>query len=184
MKHSSKILLYILVLIAISCNPKSNKRSTAENSIPNQVPGQRIERSTAENNISNQVTEQEVDENTPPFKDTCKCNFKRLGFYKISNDNYNVYLSGKNWNPQFKSCSFTWGEIIFNEIPSDTNIAVLKIHLLDLDRFIVPTDLTDYGNDSIKKYVIAIYYRYKNGHKCIFDPFVTGKYPKPQGWSE
>ena len=126
------------------------------------------------------------DEDGPPFKDECTANFDRLGEYKIANDNCNIYYSGKGWNPEFYSCSWTWGELVNNEFPNDTNVTFFKIHLLDLDKFQIPDNGTDYGNDSIKKYVIAIYSRDTKGEhdKSDFDPFKTGKYPKPKQWTE
>jgi hypothetical protein len=56
---------------------------------------------------------------------------------------------------------------------------------LDLDKFYLPKNMTEYGNDSLKKYVIAIYTREKDKMGiCAFDPFNTGKYHKPKEWSE
>lgn len=125
------------------------------------------------------------DEDGPPFKDECKASFLRLGEYKISNDNCNIYYSGKNWNSKFYLCTWTWGELINNEFPEDTNVTFIKIHLLDLDKFNLPQDGTTYGHDSIKKYVIAVYSRDSKGgsDENIFDPFKTDKYPKPKQWT-
>lgn len=129
----------------------------------------------------------EGDFNGTPFADTCICDFHDFGEYKISDDNYNIYKRGKGWNPNYYSCSWTWGEDISNIIPDDSTIRVMKIHLLDLDKFNIPTDLSEFGTDSIKNYVIATYTWRKGseqGDRCVFDPFKTGKYPKPPQWTE
>lgn len=129
---------------------------------------------------------QTEDEDGPPFENECKANFYRFGEYKINNNNCHVYYCGKGWNPKFYSCSWVWGELINNEFSDDTNVTAITIHLLDLDRFTLPQDGTEYGNDSIKNYVIAVYGRNSEGGnaKSIFDPFKTGKYPKPEQWIE
>lgn len=128
----------------------------------------------------------EGDFDGPPFADTCLCDFHEFGDYKISENNYNIYKRGKGWNPKYYSCSWTWGEDIANIFPEDTNILVMKIHLLDLDNFTIPTNSTEFGSDSIKKYVIATYTWIKGPKEggCIFDPYKTGKYPKPPQWTE
>lgn len=73
-------------------------------------------------------------------------------------------------------------ESIENFIPEDTSVKDLKIHLLDVDSFLVPTDSIEYGIDSLRSYVIVVYNR--NLDKCIFDPYKTGKYPKPKQWQD
>lgn len=122
------------------------------------------------------------EEDGPPFKVECKANFERLGEYKISNDNYNIYYSGKGWDPARTACTWTWAEIINNEFPGDSGVTFFKVHLLDLEKFTLPGDGSEYGRDSIKKYVIATYSRNLNGGKESFryDPFNTGKYPAPR----
>lgn len=122
----------------------------------------------------------------PPFEEECEAGFHLAGTHKISNGNYNIYYLGKGWEPELYACSFTWGELISNGFPEDTAITGMKIHLLDLDKFVVPSDDSDYGQDSIKSYVIAVYSRdEKTGkYRTMFDPFKTGKYPKPSQWVE
>lgn len=160
--------LILASLIVFSCsNPKVESKETTKDSTELK-PAVEFEHSSEESDFG------------PPFNDTCLCNFKDFGEYKISNDNYNIYLSGKGWNPKFYSCSWPWGEIINNQMPEDTNVTVVKVHLLDLDTFAIPTNMTEYGNDSIKKYVIAV----STNTKCVFDPYKTGKYPKPKQWVE
>jgi len=132
------------------------------------------------------VSQQEDDSEGPPFKHECLCDFKEFGSYKISDEDYNIYLRGKNWDPKLYSCSWIWGEDINNIFPEDSMVRLMKIHLLDLDHFNIPDNGTEYGNDSIKKYVIAVYTS-RTGAKndnCVFDPYKTGKYPKPEQWTE
>lgn len=122
------------------------------------------------------------DDQGPPFKDKCLCDFKSFGKYEISKDNYNEYFSGKGWNPKLNACSWIWGELVYNETPNDSTVTLFKVHLLDLDNFRLPTNKTEYGNDSFKKYVIAIYKSdSKKGYDTIiYDPYKTGKYPAPR----
>ncbi len=161
------IKVFCLTWLLASCSPPTNNAKSNDKS----------------NN--DKIKNDEMGNDVPPFKVECNCDFKEFGRYKISDNNYNVYFSGKGWNPNIEECSFIWGEIVSNIVP-DTNITFLKIHLLDLNVFDLPTNLTDYGNDSLKNFVIAVYYFDKNvaGDKCIFDPFRTGKYHIPKGWRD
>ena len=157
------LFFFTLSIIILACNAKTSKtESTGKSSALNQ-------------------SNKEIIDGLPPFKDSCLCTFQKFGVYKISNSNFNVYYSGKGWNPKYNSCTYSWGEIKYNENPNDTTVTYLKIHLIDLEKFILPNNMTEYGNDSIKKYVIAICsYDYKNNKRtCTYDPFVTGKYSGP-----
>lgn len=118
----------------------------------------------------------------PPFSDTCNCDWKEFGSYKISNTNYNIYLCGKGFNPAYYSCSWIWGETVYNTFPDDTNVLVMKIHLLDLDSFTLPDNGTEFGHDSLKNYVMATFIRNRSTgtEETIYDPYSTGKYT---GWS-
>ncbi len=122
----------------------------------------------------------------PPFKDECKCDFEELLGTVAQEKTCDMFIRGKNWNPDFESCPWIWGEYINNVIPRHKNMSVLRIHLMDLEHFTYTKDTSIYGNDTIRNYVIAIYYRnnIKGWDNCIFDPFKTGKYPKPKHWAE
>src|SRR5689334_13186529 len=99
----------------------------------------------ADKSTQDSLAIQEDDEESgPPFKEECKASFERFGEYKISNDYCNIYYCGKGWDNDLFSCKWTWGEIINNESSEDTNVKFIKIHLLDLDKFALPADGSDY----------------------------------------
>jgi hypothetical protein len=129
-----------------------------------------------------EIEDSKFEEDGPPFKIKCNSQVREFGRLKLNDSILNVYFSGKNWNPNNDECTYIWGEIINNIVPEE-DVKLLKIHLLDLDSFLIPDNQTDYGIDSIYRYVVCVYY-YKpdSGSYEIFDPFKTGKYPKPKGW--
>jgi hypothetical protein len=182
------IFILFTVIAIVSCNTSTETNSTQQKINGLKTKETQIKENTdSENKATNdKVALQNEDSEGPPFKDKCLCTFKEFGYYKINKDNFNIYYSGKHWNPKYYSCMWTWGEILSNEYPSNYKVNVLTMHLLDLDNFIIPTNLTEYGNDTIKKYVIAVYRQYLKKGKgvCTFDPYKTGKYPKPEKWIE
>jgi hypothetical protein len=152
------------IVLAIGCTNSTNSSDKTSN-----VKYEEIEASKFE-------------EDGPPFKIKCNSQVREFGRLKLNYGILNVYFSGKNWNPEIEACTFIWGEII-NNIAPEEDVKLLKMHLLDLDSFLIPDNQTDYGNDSINKFVICIaYYKPDSGAYEIFDPFKTGKYPKPRGW--
>jgi hypothetical protein len=167
MKMKLQILKISVVILFFGCTNSNDKKSVKQ-------------KETADN-----VNKME-DADGPPFDKECLCSFNNFGVKKKDGNELNYYYSGQGWNSNYTSCTWTWGEIINNEFPDDTNIKVVKYHLLDLTEFNIPREINDYGNDSIKKYVIAIYTvdNKKGTEKCVFDPFKTGKYPKPKQWIE
>ncbi|BDX37830.1 hypothetical protein CYCD_11850 [Tenuifilaceae bacterium CYCD] len=163
MTMKNTIFYCLIILIIVNCQNKKRDYSPETKNTP---------KTELKSNSNGKET----------TRNDCLCSFKKFGEHKTSDDNYNIYLSGKGWNSNLESCSFTWGEITFNTIPADTSVKILKIHLLDLDQFEIPTDDREYTNDSIKKYVISIYTRdnVKGNYSITYDPFNTGKYSKPK----
>jgi hypothetical protein len=120
-------------------------------------------------------------DNEFPFKYKCECSFRVFGYKKVSNDNYNIYVCGKGWDPRYNSCVYAWGLLLADVDPKDTTVTEFRVHFLDLENFEIPVDDSDYGQDSLQKYVIAIYKKEtKYGYNMtLFDPFYTGKYKEP-----
>lgn len=158
------LLSILTILILVGCN--SNKTAS---------PGNILKDST--------ISEEEF--SGPPFSDSCMCDFKKFGQKQFNKDLFNIYLRGKDFNFEFQSCSWIFGEIIYNQ-DSPNSTTLVQVYLLDLDHFDVPVDSTYFGNDSIEKYVIARFYNDKENGKttCEFDPYKTGKYRKPKHWVE
>jgi hypothetical protein len=121
------------------------------------------------------------DYNGPPFKYKCECDFHLFGYKKVSNDNYNIYVCGKGWDPRYPSCGYAWGLFLADIDPKDTTVTEFRVHFLDLEKFEIPADDSDYGQDSLQKYVIAVFKKVikYNYFMTIFDPFYTGKYKEP-----
>jgi len=117
-----------------------------------------------------------TDENdTPPFKYNCPCDLYQFGEYQTSDSTRHIYIRGKNWNPHLRSCTFAFYEGAYNTTTG--NMKAVKIHLLDVERFIIPTDDTEYGNNRVAGKVILVFYRTNKGRDTILaDPGNTGIY--------
>ena len=126
------------------------------------------------------------DEDGPPFSDTCLCSFDDIGKIRTNPKRFDLILSGKGWNPTFYSCSWTWGEIIYNESLEDTTITDFRIHLLDVDKLDKNLDSSFLTSSTFNDHLIATFSRTNNDEyrTCKFDPNKTGKYPKPKQWTE
>jgi hypothetical protein len=123
-----------------------------------------------------------IENHTPPFNINCPCTPGLAGELMISKNNFNYYLLCKNWDSNIYACSYMIDEEIDNLRAPDSSITFLRIHLLDLENFIIPNNSTEYGNDTIKKYVIAIFTHDIKNKKWFssYDPFKTGKYSSPK----
>lgn len=121
----------------------------------------------------------------PPFSDSCSCTFNTIAHIKSGNT-LDIVLSGKGWNPDAYSCTWTWGEIINNEFPEDPKIEQFSIHLLDLDSIDQKSNVPFLQSKEFKQHLIATYSKSKGqtSYTCKFDPNKTGKYPKPKQWLE
>ncbi|MES2132670.1 MAG: hypothetical protein V4506_09985 [Bacteroidota bacterium] len=138
-------------------------------------------------NAINDMVESIGDNNDggPPFSDSCSCTFNTLAHIKSGNT-LDLVLSGKGWNPNAYSCSWTWGEIIHNEFPDDPTIEEFRIHLLDLDSIHQKSDVPFLQSKEFKQNLIATYSKSEGqtSYTCKFDPNKIGKYPKPKQWRE
>lgn len=114
-----------------------------------------------------------------PCQGDCKASFHFLGEKINSDSTMDIYISGKGIDWNVDCCIFFWGEDINNR-PSPPGIKKTRIHLMDLDEFTVPKKDSDYGDNKLKKFVIAIAHSDSTGLYEIYDPFKTGKYPKPK----
>ncbi len=124
------------------------------------------------------IDSSEYDENGPPFKHNCLATFSLLGQYNIRDSMCHVYYSGYGWNNNFPSCSWIWAELAYNESPQNFGAKQFKLHLLDLRHFNIPGNGTEYGHDSIKKYVIAVYDCLPGDsiYSVRYDPYGNGNY--------
>lgn len=172
-----KNLILIFISISIfSCteNNSVDVKPTADNQID-----------TNENSATEKVNvTQEYNDGGPPFSDTCACSFDIIADIKSNENRQDLILSGKDWNPDFYSCSWTWGEFINNESPTDTMIKDFRIHLIDLEKINGKVDFTFLNSKEFNENLIATYSK-SVGEKymtCKFDPNKTGKYPKPKQW--
>ena len=125
-------------------------------------------------------------EDGSPFSDTCLCSFNKLGEVRWNKDRCDVFISSKGWNPDYYSCSWSWGEFINNESPEDTSIIDFRIHLVDLDKIHQTIDSAFLSSKYFNDNLIATFSK-TQGEKyrtCKFDPNKMGKYPKPKQWTE
>lgn len=167
------IVIACLILI-MSCNQKTE--NTSESSHHN--VSKHIETVDSESEL--------VDEVGPPFSDTCLSSFDYIGNIRVDENRFDLILSGKNWNPEYYSCTYTWGELINNEFPPDTLVKDFRIHLIEVDSLPNDLDSTFFETEIFKTKLIATYSKGKNEEymTCKFDPNKTGKYSKPKQWVE
>ncbi|UOR05520.1 hypothetical protein MUN82_00110 [Hymenobacter aerilatus] len=127
---------------------------------------------------STNVTEAE---DGPPFKVDCPCSFADLGRVRVTPERYDVLVSGKDWNPKLSSCNWIWNELVSNEVPPDTLITDLRIHLLDLSKVTQKIDKDFLESEVFKKNLIATHLMLPNEEYMTtkFDPNKTGKYVGP-----
>lgn len=187
MTNTMKTIVGILLTIVLfGCN------SEPKNSSPNKEFDP-FENKSAVNDIDNVLNQKSNDaatlinnEDGPPFSDTCICSFDYLGGFRYNNDRYDLLISGTGWNPNYWSCTFTFGELISNEFPPDTLINDFRIHLVDLKKINKPLDSILFESALIQKNLIATQKLWPGDAytKCKFDPNKTGKYPKPKQWIE
>lgn len=112
----------------------------------------------------------------PPFKYDCLCDLHEFGEHMTSDGTLHVYKRGKGFNPHLRSCTFSFYEGVMNMHVGDTTFKVLKVHLLDVENFSVPTNNSVYGENNVNHKVIWIYERHQTYDTTIVDPFHTSIY--------
>lgn len=171
---TNKIILFIttaVLFFACTNSPKTDKQTN----------------SSVDSTTSLTQVETPIDnEYGPAFSDTCLCSFDYIGKIRTGISRFDLILAGKGWNPTYYSCSWTWGEIICNEFPTDSLVTDFRIHLVDIDRLDKNIDSTFLQSKKFNDNLIATYSKTGNNEfmTCKFDPNKTGKYPKPKQWTE
>lgn len=140
-----------------------------------------IQESVSENSIP--LDSFELD-NELPFKYPCESSFKYIGVIKVSDTRWEEIQIGKGWDSRRHSCTFVWGEHIYNNFPPDTVITDFRMHLVDLDSFDIELTPEFLKSTLFKKNLIVTTINGENDLKTIWDPNKTGKYPKPNHWGE
>lgn len=176
----------LLSIVLFGCNSEPEKRNPQDEYDPyeNEV----IENET--DIVIDQKSNHDVavinNEDGPPFSDTCKCSFNYLGGFNYNKSRYDLLISGTGWNPEYWSCTFTFGELISNEFPPDTLITDFRIHLVDLQKINKKLDSAFFESAIIQENLMATQRLWPGDEytKCKFDPNKTGKYPKPKQWIE
>jgi hypothetical protein len=165
-------LFFLLSLLSIGCSEK-NQVTTTEESIAAE--------SSLPTIIDTTEAEETETEDGPPFKVDCPCSFADLGRVRVSAERYDVLVSGTDWNPKLNSCNWIWGELVNNEVPPDTLITDLRIHLLDLNKVEQKIDRDFLESRTFKENLIATHSKQPREEYMTtkFDPNKTGKYADP-----
>ena len=173
-KMINKIILFITISVLLSACTVSQKTGKLTSASYDST----ISLTQVETPINN--------EDGPPFTDTCLCSFDYIGKIRTGTKRFDLILAGKGWNPSFYSCSWTWGELIYNEFPPDSMVTDFRIHLVDIDKLDKNTDSTFLTTEQFNENLIATYSKTGNNEYMTvkFDPNKTGKYPKPKQWTE
>ncbi len=117
-----------------------------------------------------------ANEDGPPFKTRCPGMFKEVG-QVIRKGVCDEFIVAKNWTPAIAECNFWWGEHEYNSNADFPNsqVKLLRIHLLDVASFTLPTstDTCVYGvaNGNMRPHVLAIHLRNAKGETSISQPF-------------
>ena len=166
------LLFFILTLLSTACSEK--KQETISDESAKQKPA-------LTTNVETVETEQLEIEDGPPFKIDCPCSFADLGRVRVTKERYDVLVSGKGWNPKLNSCNWIWNELVNNEMPPDTLISDLRIHLLDLEKVNQHIDKTFFESKTFKENLIATHSQLPSEEymTTVFDPNKTGKYIDP-----
>ena len=190
MKNLSLQLFWGISLAALlySCSMEEKKPKVAgtEESNYKPQPEIKIDKPESEKNKNTKPDLEEDDYGYPPFPDTCDCSFQHLGNFRFSPKRYDIVISGKGWNPEYVSCTYTWGEYISNVFPPDTLVTDFRIHLVDIEKLEKPLDSLWFESKRFKNNAIATYAHYEGSQYMVtrFDPFKTGKYKTPEQWME
>jgi hypothetical protein len=177
------LLFFILVIAVCSCRTNAEKTSVTEISesvVESDAVEERIE------HIKHQpipLDSLELDLELP-FKYPCESTFEYVGLVKISESRWEEIQIGKGWNPKQHSCSFTWGEHIYNNFPPDTSITDFRMHLVDLDRAEIELTPEFINSRLFKEHLIVTSISGAGELKTFWDPHKTSKYPKPKQWRE
>ena len=183
MKRTQTIVAIMLSIVLFGCSNTAEKEMVSNESLnETSQTGQEVlptqEHETTTPKINN--------EDGPPFSDSCICSFDFIAEFKYNDHRFDLILSGKGWNPDFWSCTYSFGELMSNEFPPDTTITDFRIHLVDLEKFESEVDSAIFESELIQNKLIATQRLWPGDEftKCKFDPNKTGKYPKPKQWLE
>lgn len=166
-----KITLFLLLAsMCLSCSESSRETATSSKS-----------KSTEAIRIHENKVEDEDPEDGPPFRVDCPCSFEEIGKVRVSKERYDVLISGIGWNPDLKSCHWIWEELVNNEVPPDTLVTDLRIHLLDLGMSNQTMNKDFLQSTAYKENLIATYSQLpgEEYRSTRFASNRTGKYAEP-----
>lgn len=148
------ILYFILLTVLLACSDS-------------QISSDQIEA-----HIDSLTSETNTFDCDPPFSDTCQSSFIKLTEIVIEDTAVLVY-SGAGWNKDYCSCTWGWGEVMFNEEPESANTKAFKIYLANLKSGQADFNKKYLESEEFKKLVILRYAHVQGEQymKVIFDPF-------------
>ena len=174
-------ILLSFVLFGCGSDPEP---SNSDNQVDQNIKeNDKQELITEESNTSEPIIK---NEDGPPFSDSCTCRFDYIAEFRYNDHRYDLILSGKEWNPEYWSCTYSFGELISNEFPPDSLITDFRIHLVNIEKFDTKMDSILFESEYFQNNLIATQRLWPGDEytKCKFDPNKTGKYPKPEQWIE
>lgn len=119
-----------------------------------------------------------------PFKHPCPFEFYHMGEVRVSEERCDEIQCGNGWNPQLHSCTWVYGEHIYNQRGPDDLVTDYRMHIVDLDSSEIEMTAEFLESELFQDHIIATtFLDWKNKiFKTIWDPSETGKYPKPEHW--
>lgn len=119
-----------------------------------------------------------------PFQYPCSFEFYHMGEVRISEERCDEIECGQGWNPKLHSCTWVYGEHIYNQGAPDELVTDYRMHIVDLDSSKIEMTAEFIKSELFKDHIIATTYLDSENEipRTIWDPSETGKYPKPEHW--
>lgn len=182
MKIAIIVALTPLMLVLTGCSSEKKEIKETE-----PVEQEVVEVSTMEEGVhttksKERTLEEKMAYDDIPFTYPCDFDFRYMEVIKVSESRYEEIIASKGWDSGKGSCTWVYGEHIYNNFFPDSIITEYRTHLVDLDSSQIELTPEFLQSKLFKSHVIATTINGKGIFKTIWDPNKTGKYPKPVQW--
>ncbi len=127
-----------------------------------------------------ELSAMEIDE--PPFNYPCDFDFIDMGIVRVSDSTWEEIQAGKGWDSRKASCTWVYGEHVYNNFFPDSVVTEYRTHLVDLDSSQIEMTPEFLNSELFKSHVIVTTINGKDVFETQWDPNKTGKYQKPRQW--
>lgn len=179
--------LYTLVsigLMTFSCSsePKEELHNFEEKTVEEPQAVKVEEQQHSDELPPAELRAMEIDE--PPFNYPCDFDFIDMGIVRVSDSRWEEIQCGKGWDSRKGSCTWVYGEHIYNNFFPDSTVTEYRTHLVDLDSSQIEMTPEFLNSELFKSHLIVTTINGKDVFETQWDPNKTGKYQKPRQWIE